>query len=41
MPTAKELGPLGDQFRPFRSYAAWYCWQAVHISRGEMVTPGD
>lgn len=41
MPTAKELLPLGDQFRPYRSYAAWYCWQAVHIARGEMVTPGD
>jgi DNA-3-methyladenine glycosylase II len=40
MPTSKELGPLGDRFRPFRSYAAWYCWQAVHIARGQMVTPG-
>ncbi len=41
LPTAKELGPLGDLYRPFRSYAAWYCWQAVHIARGQMVTPGD
>ena len=41
MPTAKELGPLGDPYRPYRSYAAWYCWQAVHIARGQMVTPGD
>jgi DNA-3-methyladenine glycosylase II len=41
MPSAKALGPLGDQFRPYRSYAAWYCWQAVHIARGQMVTPGD
>jgi DNA-3-methyladenine glycosylase II len=41
MPTAKELVPLGDPFRPYRSYAAWYCWQAVHIARGDMVTPGS
>ena len=33
--------PSGDRYRPYRSYAAWYCWQAVHIARGQMVTPGD
>jgi 3-methyladenine DNA glycosylase/8-oxoguanine DNA glycosylase len=33
MPTAKELGPLGDRFRPFRTLAAWYCWQAIIASR--------
>jgi DNA-3-methyladenine glycosylase II len=27
--TAKELEPLGDVFRPYRSVAAWYCWRAV------------
>jgi DNA-3-methyladenine glycosylase II len=32
-PTAKELAPLGDRFRPYRSIAAWYCWQAVHLHR--------
>jgi len=26
-PTAEELDPLGDQFRPYRSIAAWYCWE--------------
>jgi DNA-3-methyladenine glycosylase II len=31
MPTAKELEPLGDAYRPFRSIAAWYCWRAVDI----------
>jgi DNA-3-methyladenine glycosylase II len=41
MPSAKELGPLGERFRPYRSYAAWYCWQAVHLARGDIVTPGD
>jgi DNA-3-methyladenine glycosylase II len=29
MPTAKQLEPLGDPFRPYRSLAAWYCWRAV------------
>ena len=28
-PTADELEPLGDQFRPYRSVAAWYCWAAT------------
>ena len=28
-PTAKELGGLGDAFRPYRSTAAWYCWRAA------------
>jgi DNA-3-methyladenine glycosylase II len=28
-PTAKELEPLGDPYRPYRTVAAWYCWRAV------------
>jgi DNA-3-methyladenine glycosylase II len=28
-PTARELQPLGDPFRPYRSVAAWYCWRAA------------
>ena len=28
-PVPKELEPLGDAFRPFRSVAAWYCWRAT------------
>jgi DNA-3-methyladenine glycosylase II len=31
MPSARELDPLGDRFRPFRSVAAWYCWRAVEL----------
>lgn len=31
MPSARELGPLGDRFRPYRSVAAWYCWRAVDV----------
>ena len=29
--TAKELEPLGERFRPYRSIAAWYCWRALDI----------
>ena len=28
-PTAKELVPLGDRYRPYRSVVAWYMWR-VH-----------
>jgi len=30
-PTARELRPLGDPFRPYRSVAAWYCWRAAEL----------
>jgi DNA-3-methyladenine glycosylase II len=33
-PTAKELTPLGDRFRPYRSIVARYCWEAVALFRG-------
>jgi len=29
MPSARELEPLGDPYRPYRSVVAWYCWRAV------------
>ena len=29
LPTPKTLQPEGDRFRPYRSYAAWYCWRAT------------
>jgi DNA-3-methyladenine glycosylase II len=32
-PTAKELDPLGDRFRPYRSVVARYCWAAVPLLR--------
>jgi len=34
MPTAKELEPLGEPFRPYRSVAAWYCWRAAEVYAG-------
>jgi DNA-3-methyladenine glycosylase II len=33
-PTVKELAPLGDRFRPYRSVVARYCWSAVVLFRG-------
>ena len=32
-PKAKELAPLGDRFRPYRSVVARYCWAAVPLLR--------
>ncbi|MGI8664258.1 MAG: DNA-3-methyladenine glycosylase family protein [Acidimicrobiales bacterium] len=29
LPSPKELDPLGDPFRPFRTVVAWYCWRAA------------
>jgi DNA-3-methyladenine glycosylase II len=31
MPTARELEPLGDPYRPYRTIVAWYCWRAGEI----------
>ena len=28
-PTQKELEPLGERYRPWRSAAAFYCWRAL------------
>ena len=34
MPTARELEPLGDVYRPYRTVVAWYCWRAVELYAG-------
>ena len=31
--TPKRLQAKGERFRPYRTVAAWYCWQAVHEQR--------
>ena len=33
-PTARELDPLGDPYRPYRSVVAWYCWRAAELYAG-------
>jgi DNA-3-methyladenine glycosylase II len=32
-PTPKQLEPLGERFRPYRSIVARYCWAAVPLLR--------
>ena len=32
--SAKRLDVLGEKLHPYRSVVAWYCYQAVHESRG-------
>ena len=32
-PTAKQLDPLGERFRPYRSIVTRYCWAAVPLLR--------
>lgn len=34
MPTARELEPLGDPYRPYRTVVAWYCWRAAELYSG-------
>ena len=33
VPTPKQLEPLGDRFRPYRSIVARYCWAAVELMK--------
>jgi DNA-3-methyladenine glycosylase II len=33
-PTPKQLEPLGDPYRPYRSVVAWYCWRASELYGG-------
>jgi 3-methyladenine DNA glycosylase/8-oxoguanine DNA glycosylase len=29
LPSSKELEPMGDRFRPYRTIVAWYCWRVA------------
>jgi len=31
VPGEKDLVPLGEPYRPWRSAAAWYCWRALEV----------
>lgn len=33
-PTPRELQPLGEPFRPYRTVLAWYCWRAAELFAG-------
>jgi DNA-3-methyladenine glycosylase II len=34
IPTARELEPLGEPFRPYRTVLSYYCWRAAAIYGG-------
>jgi DNA-3-methyladenine glycosylase II len=34
MPTARELEPLGEPYRPYRTVLAWCCWRAAELCGG-------
>jgi DNA-3-methyladenine glycosylase II len=43
-PTPKQLDPLGDPYRPYRSVLAWYCWRAAELyggARESVLTGGE
>ena len=33
MPDSKELDALGEQWRPYRTVATWYLWQALELAK--------
>jgi DNA-3-methyladenine glycosylase II len=33
-PTARQLDPLGDPYRPYRTVLTWYCWRAAELYAG-------
>src|SRR5256885_597757 len=33
LPPPKQLDMVGERFRPYRTVAAWYCWQGVREQR--------
>ena len=33
-PTPKQLDPLGEPYRPYRSVLTWYCWRAAELYGG-------
>ena len=39
IPTANQLAPLGERFRPYRSVVARYCWAAVPLFRSGGTEP--
>jgi len=39
LPKPKELQTFGERWKPYRSVASWYLWQAVHLHRTKKVNP--
>jgi DNA-3-methyladenine glycosylase II len=38
-PTIRQLDPLGEPYRPYRSVLAWYCWRAAELYAGTAGNP--
>jgi DNA-3-methyladenine glycosylase II len=34
MPTERELEPLGEPYKPYRTVVTWYCWRAAELYAG-------
>lgn len=41
LPTPRELAQAGDAWRPWRSVASWYFWQAVRLKRAQARAPAS
>ncbi|MGH9415253.1 MAG: DNA-3-methyladenine glycosylase family protein [Terriglobales bacterium] len=41
LPTPRELAKAGDAWRPWRSVASWYFWQAVRLKRAQARAPAS
>lgn len=39
LPKPKALAAFGEKWKPYRSVASWYLWQAVHLHRTQKVNP--
>ena len=33
-PSTRELEPLGERYRPYRTVLTWYCWRAAELRAG-------
>lgn len=38
VPSPKQLDALGEQYHPYRSIVAWYCWRAAQMYAGTAAT---
>jgi len=39
LPKPKDLLKFGERWKPYRSVASWYLWQAVHLHRSKKINP--
>lgn len=39
LPKPKQLLKFGERWKPYRSVASWYLWQAVHLHRSKKINP--